>query len=236
VSDRSDQGGRSGLPPWRARLLGWLWSVILRLQAASWRKTVRGLDRFDARLAEGRPVFALFWHGKYTPLFALLRGRKAVIFTSLSARGDVIATICRHFGYTPVQLADHGGDDSLERMRGALRGAPACGIAVDGPLGPYHAVKRGPIQLASELGFLVFPVTFAARRSRIDVDRWDRFELPSPFTRVVLLVGEEIEVPPGVGEEHPEELHRWTERLHRALDALDREAEEESARSCRADS
>lgn len=213
-------------PTLRARWLAFAWSLALRLQSASWRVTVRGLDRFDARLAEGRPVFALFWHGKYTPLFALLRGRRAVIFTSLSARGDVIAGICRHFGYTPIQLADHGGDASLGLMREALRGAPACGIAVDGPLGPYHAVKRGPIQLASELGFLVFPVTFAARRSRVDLGRWDRFELPALFTRMVLLVGDEIEIPPGVGEDHPVALERWTERLHRELDALDRRAAE----------
>lgn len=213
-------------PPLRARLIGSAWSLALRLQAASWRKIVRGVDRFDARIAEGRPVLALFWHGKYTPLFALLRGRRAVIFTSLSARGDVIATICRRFGYSPVQIADHGGDASLGRMREALRSAPACGIAVDGPLGPYHAVKRGPVQLASELGLLVFPVTFAARRSRVDTGRWDRFELPRLFTRVVLLMGDEIEIPPGVGEGTPEELGRWTERIHDALDALDRRAEE----------
>ena len=210
--------------PLRARLLGTAWSLALRFQTASWRKTVRGLDRFDARISEGRPVFALFWHGKYSPLFSLLRGRKAVIFTSLSARGDVIATICRHFGYTPIQLPDHGGDASLERMRTALRTAPACGIAVDGPLGPYHAVKRGPIQLASELGFLIFPVTFAARRSRVNTERWDRFELPSLFTRVVMLVGDEIAIPPGVGEGAPEEVERWAGRIHRALDDLDRQA------------
>ncbi len=216
-------------PSLRARLLALAYSLLLRLQLLLWRKAVHGLDRLDDLLETRRPVLVVFWHGKYTPLFALLRGRRAVIFTSRSFRGDVIAQICRHFGYTPVQLRDHGRNRSLERMRGALEAVretgPVCGIAVDGPLGPYHVVKRGPVLLASELDFLILPVTFAALRSRVDAGRWDRFEVPSPGTRVVFLVGEAMEVPPGLAEAGPGEVERWTGRVREALEALDREAE-----------
>jgi lysophospholipid acyltransferase (LPLAT)-like uncharacterized protein len=212
----------------KARVLALVYSLLLRLQLLLWRKEVRGLERLDELITARRPVLAVFWHGKYTPLFALLRGRRAVIFTSRSFRGDVIAGICRHFGYTPVQLEDHGRERSLELMRSSLAGVletfPVCGIAVDGPLGPYHAVKRGPILLASELGYKILPVTFAARRSRIDEQRWDRFEVPSPFSRVVFLLGRAMEVPPGL-RDTPEEVERWIARVRDALEALDREAE-----------
>ena len=243
--ERAGSGGRTAedsppKPPprtgFRARLwtrvLALAYSLLLRLQLLLWRKDVRGLHRLDDLIAAGRPALVVFWHGKYTPLFALLRGRRAVIFTSRSFRGDVIARICRHFGYTPVQLQDHGRNRSLERMRRSLAAALdgpdavyACGIAVDGPLGPYHTVKRGPVQLASELGSRILPVTFAARRSRIDERRWDRFELPSPFTRVVFLVGRPMRIPRGLSEEDTERLERWTSRVRDALDALDRKAE-----------
>jgi len=206
----------------RAAVLARLWTAALRLQLATWQKEVHGLERFDALIARRVPVLAVFWHGKYTPLFALLRGRRAVVFTSASFRGSVIAGICRLCGYRPVQIPDHGRVRSLETMRGALRGATLCGIAVDGPLGPYHAVKPGPVRLASELGFVVVPITFAARRSRVAVGRWDRMEAPRLFTRVVFLLGEPEAVPGGLDEEG---VARWTERLRRRLDALDAEAE-----------
>lgn len=208
---------------WRTRLIARLWTTAFRLQLATWRKEVHDLDRLDDRMARGQPVLVAFWHGKYTPLFALLRGRKAVAFTSLSFRGAVIGEICRRFGYRPVQLPDHGRDESLERMRRELRTATTCGIAVDGPLGPYHVVKRGPVQLASDLGFVVLPMTFAARRSRIAADRWDRMEVPSLFTRVVFLVGEPLQVPKDLD---PDGVQQWCTRVRYALEALDIRAAE----------
>lgn len=218
------------LAGFRAGLLARLWTAALRLQLATWRKEVHGLERFDGLIARQVPVLAVFWHGKYTPLFALLRGRRAAIFTSASFRGSVIAGICRLCGYRPVHIPDHGRERSLEIMRGALRETPLCGIAVDGPLGPYHAVKPGPVRLASELGFLVVPVTFAARRSRVAAGRWDRMEAPRLFTRVVFLLGEPEAVPPGLDDEG---VGRWAERLGRRLDALDAEAEARARRARR---
>lgn len=208
-------------PGLRARILAFVYSTALRLQLATWRQEVHGLEPLDDLLARRVPVLVAFWHGKYTPLFALLRGRRAAIFTSASFRGDVIAGICRRFAYRPVQLQDHGRDRSLESMRRALREIPACGVAVDGPLGPYHAVKRGPVQLASELGLLVVPVTFAARRSRVARHRWDRMEVPRLFTRVVFLVGEPMAVPAGLDEVG---VRKWAARLARVLETLDAEA------------
>lgn len=210
---------------WRVRLLAHLWVLAFRLQLASWREAVHGLEHLDGLIARGLPALAVFWHGKYTPLFALLRGRRAVVFTSLSFRGAVIAEICRRFGYRPVQLADRGGEESFDRMRRELTGAGLCGIAVDGPLGPYHQVKRGPVRLASELGLLVVPITFAAARSRVAAERWDRMELPRLFTRVVFLLGEPIEIPGGLAPDgDPGALDAWAARLRDVLEDLDRRA------------
>lgn len=210
-------------PPWRARLLALLWGLAFRLQLATWQKEVHGLENLDGLIARGVPALGAFWHGKYTPLFALLRGRRAVIFTSLSFRGGVIAEICRLFGYRPVQIVDRGGEESFDRMRQALAGAGVCGIAVDGPLGPYHLVKRGPIRLASELGFRIVPITFAAGRSRIATERWDRMEVPRLFSRVVFVLGEPLEVPAGLDAEGVE---AWAARLGATLKELDRRAAE----------
>ena len=107
-------------PSRKARFLGWIWSACLRLQCATWRKHCEGLERLDRVLADGRPVLFCFWHGKYVPLFALLRGRPACVFTTQSARGEVIAEVCRRFGYACVQVPARSQGQAYEIMRRAL--------------------------------------------------------------------------------------------------------------------
>ncbi|MCB1033724.1 MAG: DUF374 domain-containing protein [Acidobacteria bacterium] len=207
----------------RTRLLGAFWSLLLRFQAATWFLRTEGLEAFDRDLREGRPLLLAFWHGRYLPLFALLRGRDAMVFSSLSRRGRVIAEICRHCGYRCTLLADHGREDSLERMRQALAGGLAGGLAVDGPLGPRHAVKRGTIVLASEQRRIIYPASVDAARKKVLEERWDKMEVPRLLTRVALVIGEPLEVPRNLSAEDEE---RWQDRLHQALDEVDLRAAE----------
>lgn len=202
--------------PLRARLLGWIWSAALRLLALTWRKRPVGLDGIESMLADRRRFIAVFWHGGYIAILALLRVPGGCIFTSRSFRGDVIAAMSRSFGLRAEEAP--GGGASLESMRSALAESPAGAIAVDGPLGPRHDVKRGAVILASELGFALVPVSVASRRKWVLAGRWDRMEIPRPFTTVQLEVGEPIEVPPELDESG---LDRWSQRVHEELVALD---------------
>lgn len=218
-------GGRKH--PWQARLKGLLLSNLLRLQCATWRKTFLGLEHLDERMARNLPTLGVFWHGKQVPLFALLRNRQAVIFSSRSRRGDVIAEICRRFGHYCVQIADHDGDHALDVMRRSLARGTLGAIAVDGPMGPYHAVKRGAIQLASELGFALLPISVAARRRRIIAVRWDRMEIPRLFDSVVLGIAEPLAIPPDLA---PGDLPHYATSLRSSLEHLDEVLEERVAR------
>ena len=209
-------------PGVRARIFGFLCSWLLRLQHATWRVDVEGLDRLDQMLAEGRRVLLALWHGKYVPLIALFQGRRILTFTSRSPRGDIIGEICRRFGYEYVQIPDQRGYESLRIMQDALAAFQAGAVAVDGPLGPYRVVKRGAIQLASTLEFTVVPISVASRRKRILTYRWDHMELPRLFTRVFLVVGDAIDVPAGLPKD---EKGGWARRLRDALEDVDRHAE-----------
>lgn len=200
-----------------------LWSWFLKLQAATWRVRDEGLDELDTKIAAGRPLLAAFWHGKYPALFPLLRGRDAMAFSSASRRGEIIAEICRRFGYRAMTIPGRGRERSLELMREALTGVSLGAIAVDGPLGPRHRVKRGVIVLASEQKRAIVPITVAASRKKVAEKRWDRMEFPRPFSRVALVVAELLEIPGGLG---PEEVNRWRERLRDLLADADDRAEE----------
>lgn len=206
-----------------AYLVGILATFVLRMRYLSWRKQVAEAARLDGLVAEGERYIAVCWHGKYIPLFALLCGRRACVFASLSFRGQVIGEICRRFGYDCVLLPTNEARLSRKLIHEALRSHEAAAMAVDGPLGPCHRVKRGAIDIASKLGFVLVPVSASGRRRRIMEQRWDRREIPRLFTRVALAVGEPLRVPSPLG---PGQVSAIKQQVHDALEALGRRADE----------
>jgi len=191
--------------------------------ASTWTKHHEGLDILDRLARAKHPHIVAFWHRKFVTLFPLLEGRSVCVVTAATRPGDVIADMCERFGYSKVQIPKGGGEGAIRLMEEAMTNFEEGTIAVDGPNGPYHAVKRGAIQVASDLGYLVVPVSVASRRKVVLSHRWDRLEIPGVFTRVSLVIGEPIAVPQQLS---PEELPDWTQRLHDVLEELDERADQ----------
>lgn len=197
-------------------LVSGFWALLMRAWHRSLRFDTREAARLDAVLAEGHPVVVVFWHGNYLPLFAGLSGRPALVATSLSFRGAVIAGIARRFGYRAVQVGGRPHSTGEALRRGLARPGGLVAIAVDGPLGPRHVVKPGAVAIAARTGARIVPVE-AIAASRITLSwRWDQMELPLPFSRVVLRVGPPLDVVPA------RDLDAAVADLARALLALER--------------
>jgi len=175
-------------------MLSWL----LRLQCRTWRPRIEGREHLIRLYAAHKPFLLCFWHGKYVPIFPLLEGYDACVVSSRSERGSVIGEICKNFGYRNTRIPDKPSRDSLRLMGAAIIKARAGGIAVDGPLGPRGRVKSGVIRMASELGFPLLPVSVSSHRKIVLNKRWDRLEIPLPFTKVCLVIGEPTEIPPAL--------------------------------------
>jgi lysophospholipid acyltransferase (LPLAT)-like uncharacterized protein len=209
--------------PLGAQVLGWTFAQTLRAMYASWRKNLQELAVLDELHERGEPHIISFWHRKYVALFPLLRRRQICVVTTNSPHGHVVASICRFFGNVVIQIPSQGqGQQSLEMIGHAFAHSSEAGMAADGPTGPYQKVKRGPIQVASELGYSIVPVSVASRRKHILHHRWDRLEIPMIFTRVHVSVGRAIKIPPALSWEGVQD---WRIRLHDALEAIDTEAE-----------
>jgi lysophospholipid acyltransferase (LPLAT)-like uncharacterized protein len=193
------------------------------MQSASWRVEASGLEVLDRLLAAGTKVLVVFWHGKYIPLFALLRGRRACILASRSFRGEVICDICRRFGYDCLQLPGPPGEAVEETLHGAMTGYTALATALDGPLGPRHKVRRGALRMASSHGFVLLPVSLAARRHLVLRGRWDRMQIPAPFTRIHMAFGDPLYLPLPLETEETEALARQVKDVLEELDRLTEE-------------
>lgn len=205
------------------KLKGLLIAWGLRSQRLTWRVRCEGRRYMDQLYSKGIPFLLCFWHGKYVPIFPLLEGYKACVISSESNRGSIIAEICGRFGYQSAQIPDRKGSGALMLMEEALSGARAGGIAVDGPLGPRHEVKTGVILTASEFGFNLLPVSVGIRWKVVLTKRWDRMELPIPFTTICLAFGKPIKVPPKLSKG---QTQQWADHLAEAITMLDGKAQD----------
>ena len=88
----------------------------------------------------------------------------------------------------------------------------------DGPRGPRHRLQPGVVHIARRSGAVILPLTFRAERP-IEFDSWDRFNFWKPFSRVLLLYGEPIEMDPqGDFEEQSEYLREEMVELESRAD------------------
>ena len=205
-------------------LLGAVGAVLLRLWAASWRRKHHGLEQLEAQLTSGERTLLLCWHGDHPVLLALLHRHRVCVLTNRSWRGRMISSFCRHLGLITLELPADSGHSFLFALRQKSVEQPAWATAADGPLGPYHEVKPQLMELAAHFGFVLMPLGAAGRPTWRLKGRWDKMELPLPFSRVALAVGEPLRLPRQLSAAErcraTEEMHQRLERCHQQAEQL----------------
>ncbi len=158
------------------------------------RWQVEGYDHYDAirRLGE-QPIFA-FWHGRILPATWFWRDRDIVVMTSENFDGEWIARIIRRFGFGVARgSTSRGGARALAQLRRALRAGKSAAFTLDGPRGPARTAQPGAVWLSGLTGNPILPFHIEAARYWA-ADSWDRTQLPRPFSRVAVAIGEPIRV------------------------------------------
>ncbi|WP_320823942.1 hypothetical protein [Reinekea sp.] len=185
---------------------------------------MRLADRFvyDDLYNSDKPTFLYFWHGKYVPVLPLLQGYRGCVISSVSERGNTIATISRRFGFTSLLIPDLATRKSMQAMLARVRQEHTVGTAADGPLGPKHQVKGGIVWIASKMNAATIPVSVASKHKFVLSRRWDAMEIPMPFSRVTLLFGPPVTVP---NQLNTVQLEHWRKQLEDGLVAVDQRVE-----------
>ncbi len=164
--------------------------VLIRGLSATMKVRLEGEGPVIAMDQAGRPFLLAFFHGRQFLLVSKLSGRPAVIPASISFLGEIQSGILEGFGYKIVRgSSSRGGARVLGEMIRNVRRGTVGAFAVDGPRGPGRVVKPGIIFAARKLGIPIIPVTTSAHPSRIFGSAWDRYMLPMPFCRGLILFG-----------------------------------------------
>ena len=82
----------------------------------------------------------------------------------------------------------------MVQLRRDIRRGQAAAFTVDGPRGPSRSVQPGAVWLASLTGSPILPFHIESQRYW-SARSWDRTQVPQPFSRIAVAIGERIDVP-----------------------------------------
>jgi lysophospholipid acyltransferase (LPLAT)-like uncharacterized protein len=155
----------------------------------------RGTECLQDALAQGERIILAFWHNRIVSSTWYWRNRGIVAMTSMNFDGEYIARVLRGFGYGSARgSSSRGGLAALIEMAGCLATGKDVAFAVDGPRGPRYVAKPGPVLLARRTGCPIFCFHISTQRY-LQLNSWDRFQVPAPFSRALLLGAPLIRVP-----------------------------------------
>ena len=207
-------------------------AFYIRLVERTTRWRFEGREGYDRLIADGASVIIVMWHGRlFMGPYCRDRRRRFATVISENRDGDLIAGVVGRLGIHAVRGSSY--DRGKRRDKGGRRAYVAAlrelttrravvGITPDGPRGPRMRAQPGAAMLSIATGALIQPVTFSAARGRV-LGSWDRFLLPWPFGRGVMIWGEPLRPPTG---DDPATVDRYLGEIEGALTAITLRADE----------
>lgn len=145
-----------------------------------------------------KPAIFVFWHGRSMMLSPIncLGGMQAYAVASRHKDGRMMAKLQRLFGLRAIYGSSHKGGVSVlrEGLRVLQKGNWAICMSPDGPGGPSLRVQDGALYFAKMSGAPIIPVCYSASRAWLQ-DRWDRYLVALPFSKIVCNIGNPVFVP-----------------------------------------
>lgn len=190
----------SDAPPKAARdlrsdLLALLVWSIARLIGMTLRTRIEHEERLEETIARHHGAILVTWHGRTLIPANLFRNRGYWALISLSRDGEIQDRIFRKFGYQTIRgSTGRGGVRAALQLARKIAEGGVLAFTPDGPRGPSHQVQAGTIFLAQRSGRPIIPLGLSARPRKL-LGTWDRYLIPAPFARAVMVVGEPIHVP-----------------------------------------
>lgn len=213
--------------------ISWVLAKYMQFCAASKTWERRGREHLDVCTGTGEGMVAAFWHSRIGLSF-MGWDRKApqtpTMLISRSREGDFIARFAHNLSIATVRGSSRntrktkqkGGMTAFRDMTRAIENRACMGLTIDGPRGPRQRASMGVIQLARTTGKPIMIFSWSISNKKI-FNSWDRFILPFPFGKGVIIWKEPIFVPADADDALMETLRL---ELENRLNDATREADE----------
>ncbi len=207
-------------------VVGRLGSLLILLLGKT--LTIKWVDEHYRTQISGAVVYA-FWHSRLLILAFSHRRRDALTMVSESKDGELIARPLQRLGFVPVRgSSSRSGLKALFRMVKGISEGREGSLTPDGPRGPCQRAQIGTILIAQRAAVPIMPIVASAEKCW-RLKSWDRFMIPKPFSRIVIIHGEPIYVPRKSSED---ELEAKRLELENVLNAITEKADHFFDKSC----
>ena len=172
------------------------------------------------------PAIFAFWHGRLLmmPYLAPKSARVSVI-SSAHSDGAFMADITKLFGINTVFFQRSGSNKkALREIINIAKNGGSIATTPDGSRGPCYLINNNIIDIARLTGLPIIPISYSTTNAKL-LNSWDKFMLPYPFGKGVLIYGNSIAVPRYLNSE---ELEAKEEELKTELDRITKIADQQT--------
>ncbi len=199
------------------RTAGFVFASMIRVIGKTLRFEITGQEAFDAVERKGLQPIHVFWHDRIVSGTYYFRNRKILVLSSSSFDSEYTARCIQRFGFGVIKgSSTRGGTQALVGMIRGMRAGYATAFTLDGPKGPRYVAKSGPVLLAKKSECPMVPFVLEPN-SFWTINSWDKLQIPKPFTKVQIFVGDPIYVG---SDARNEVLEQKRMELQRSLDEL----------------
>ena len=209
---------------WHQRLAAALVYGFIRCLAATIRFE---LDDRTGQLREAltRKVIFSIWHNRLALSLMMYRRyvvwfapeRRMAAMVSASRDGGLLARVLEHFSVEPVRgSSSRRGPQALREMISWAERGYDLALTPDGPRGPCYQVQDGVVSTAQLTDLPIIPVSYHLNW-KFRPKSWDRFQVPLPFARCRIRIGDIVRIPREATESERETLRQRLEATMKAI-------------------
>lgn len=193
-------------------IIGFIGSIVIRLLIGT-VKIEEKPNNYPKKLKQqGKDVVYAIWHSSM--LASAYSGRNLGIKVLISHHtdGEYIAQVVKRLGFSVVRgSTTRGGVNALLDLLKKSQKGTSIAITPDGPRGPRFIVQPGVIFLGQKTGSPIIPVSLGLA-NYWELPSWDRFRIPKPFSKAIVMYGDPIKIPPEIDKTKIEEYRILLEK------------------------
>jgi lysophospholipid acyltransferase (LPLAT)-like uncharacterized protein len=168
---------------------------LIRMLGPTLRVEIVGIHNAIQIRSEGEPGIGAFWHRCILSAAWIWRKRGVVVLNTVNFDGQWTRRVIERLGFGTAQgSSSRGAVEGLAAMAQQLEAGRDVAFTIDGPRGPRYVAKPGPVILARRTGRPISVFHIGVKRAHTFKKSWDLFQIPYPFSQVVMFFAPPIRV------------------------------------------
>jgi lysophospholipid acyltransferase (LPLAT)-like uncharacterized protein len=177
-------------------VIAWAVYWVIRSIGPTLQLEVIGVQNAVQIRIAGEPGIGAFWHRCIFSAAWAWRGRGIVVLNTVNFDGQWTRRVIERLGFSTAQgSSSRGAIEGLTAMAKKLEESRHVAFTIDGPRGPRYVAKPGPVILARRTGRPISVFHIGVKHGHTFKKSWDLFQIPHPFSRIVMFVAPPIRVP-----------------------------------------